>query len=74
MSRRNTRQGKTRRRAERDRRQVTERERKRPGTSGQGARAVEDQRRFRRLRGQTVLVAGTRMNTVLGCAPTPTAA
>ncbi len=43
MSRRNTRQGKTRRRAERDRRQVTERERKRPGTSGQGARAVEDQ-------------------------------
>jgi len=43
MSRRNTRQGKARRRAERDRRQVTERERKRPRTSGQGPRAVEDQ-------------------------------
>ena len=43
MSRRNTRQGKTRRRAERDRRQVTERERKRPRTPDQGARAVEDQ-------------------------------
>ena len=43
MSRRNTRHGKTRRRAERDRRQVTERERKRPGTPDQGARAVEDQ-------------------------------
>jgi RNA polymerase primary sigma factor len=43
MSRRNTRQGKARRRAERDRRQVTERERKRPRTSDQGARAVEDQ-------------------------------
>ena len=42
MSRRNTRHGKTRRRAERDRRQVTERERKRPGTPDQGARAVED--------------------------------
>jgi len=43
MSRRNTRQGKTRRRAERDRRQVTERERKRPRAPDQGARAVEDQ-------------------------------
>src|ERR1700730_13564900 len=43
MSRRNTRQGKARRRAERDRRQVTERERKRPRTSDQGTRAVEDQ-------------------------------
>ena len=43
MSRRNTRQGKARRRAERDRGQVTERERKRPGTPDQGPRAVEDQ-------------------------------
>src|ERR1700683_2297870 len=43
MSRRNTRQGKTRRRAERDRWQVAERERKRPRTPDQGARAVEDQ-------------------------------
>ncbi len=43
MSRRNTRQGKARRRAERDRRQVPERERKRPGTSDQELRAVEDQ-------------------------------
>src|SRR5712691_5424545 len=43
MSRRNTRQGKTRRRAERDRQQVTERERKRPRAPDQGARAVEDQ-------------------------------
>src|SRR6266700_1563530 len=43
MSRRNTRQGKARRRAERDRGQVTERERKRPVTPDQGARAVEDQ-------------------------------
>jgi RNA polymerase primary sigma factor len=43
MSRRNTRQGKARRRAERDRWQVTERKRKRPGTSGEGPRAVEDQ-------------------------------
>src|ERR1700736_3854772 len=43
MSRRNTRQGKARRRAERDRRQVTERGRKRPRTSDQGPRAVEDQ-------------------------------
>ena len=43
MSRRNSRQGKARRRAERDRGQVTERERKRPRTSGQGPRAVEDQ-------------------------------
>ena len=40
MSRRNTRQGKARRRAERDGRQVTERERKRPGSSDQGPRAV----------------------------------
>jgi RNA polymerase primary sigma factor len=43
MSRRNTRQGKARRRAERDRWQVTERKQKRPRTSGQGPRAVEDQ-------------------------------
>jgi RNA polymerase primary sigma factor len=43
MSRRNTRQGKARRRAERDRWQVTERKRKRPRTSGEGPRAVEDQ-------------------------------
>ena len=43
MSRRNTRHGKTRRRAEREGRQVTERGRNRPGTPGQGARAVEDQ-------------------------------
>jgi RNA polymerase primary sigma factor len=43
MSKRNTRQGKARRRAERDRRQVRERDRKRPGTSDQGLRAVEEQ-------------------------------
>ena len=43
MSRRNTRQGKARRRAERDRGQVTERERNRPGTPDQGPRAVGDQ-------------------------------
>ena len=43
MSRRNTRQGKARRRAQRDRGQVTERERNRPGTADQGARAVGDQ-------------------------------
>jgi RNA polymerase primary sigma factor len=43
MSRRNTRQGKSRRRAERDRRQVTERERKRPGIPGQEPRTVEEQ-------------------------------
>jgi RNA polymerase primary sigma factor len=43
MSRRNTRQGKARRRARRDRGQVTERERKRPGTPDQDPRAVEDQ-------------------------------
>ena len=43
MSRRNTRQGKARRRAERDHLQVTERERKRARTSDQGPRAVEDQ-------------------------------
>src|SRR6266496_2876737 len=43
MSRRNTRQGKARRRAERDRPQVSERERKRPGIPGQDPRAVEDQ-------------------------------
>ena len=43
MSRRNTRQGKARRRDERDRRQVTERERKRPGIPGQDPKAVEDQ-------------------------------
>ena len=39
MSRRNTRQGKARRRAERDRPRVTERELKRPGTSDQRPRA-----------------------------------
>ena len=43
MSRRNTRHGKARRRAERDRGQVTERERKRPGTPDQDPRAVGDQ-------------------------------
>ena len=43
MSRRNTRQGKARRRGERDRRQVTERERKHPGIPGQDLKAVEDQ-------------------------------
>ena len=43
MSRRNTRQGKARRRAQRDRRQVTERERNRPGTPDQGPWAVGDQ-------------------------------
>src|SRR5580692_4361622 len=43
MSRRNTRQGKVRRRAQRDRGQVTERERNRPGTPDQGPRAVGDQ-------------------------------
>ena len=43
MSRRNTRQGKARRRAQRDRGQMTERERKRPGTPDQGPRAVGDQ-------------------------------
>jgi RNA polymerase primary sigma factor len=43
MSRRNTRQGKARRRAQRDRRQVTERERNRLGTPDQGPRAVGDQ-------------------------------
>ena len=43
MSRRNSRQGKARRRAQRDRGQVTERERNRPGTPDQGPRAVGDQ-------------------------------
>src|SRR6266516_4728496 len=43
MSRRNTRHGKARRRAERDRRAVTERERKRPVIPDQDPRAVEDQ-------------------------------
>jgi RNA polymerase primary sigma factor len=43
MSKRNSRQGKSRRRAERDRRQVTEPERKRAGTLDRGPRAVEDQ-------------------------------
>ena len=43
MSRRNTRQGKARRRVERDRRQVIEREPKRPGIPDQDPRAVEDQ-------------------------------
>jgi RNA polymerase primary sigma factor len=42
MSRRNARQGKARRRAERDRWQVTGRKRKRPGTSGQDPRAAGD--------------------------------
>ena len=44
MSRRNTRQGKSRRREERDRRQVPERERKHLTTSEQRPRAVENQR------------------------------
>ena len=43
MSRRNTRQGKARRRAERDGREVTERDRKRPRPPGQDLRAVEVQ-------------------------------
>src|SRR5215472_7249531 len=43
MSRRNTRQGKARRRVERDRRQVTEREPKRPRTPDQDPQAVEVQ-------------------------------
>ena len=43
MSRRNTRHGKARRRAQRDRPQVTEREQNRPGTPDQDLRAVEDQ-------------------------------
>jgi RNA polymerase primary sigma factor len=43
MSRRNTRQGKARRRAHRDRGQETERERRRPEIPDQKARAVEDQ-------------------------------
>jgi hypothetical protein len=43
MSKRNTRQGKARRRAERDRRPVTERERERPGIPDQDPRTVEDQ-------------------------------
>ena len=43
MSRRNSRQGKARRRAQRDRGQVTERERNRSGVPDQGARAVGDQ-------------------------------
>src|ERR1700730_15318359 len=43
MSRRNTRQGKARRRAERDRQQVTARGRERPGAQERGPRAVEDQ-------------------------------
>ena len=43
MSRRNSRHSKARRRAERDRRQVTERERKRPGIPDQDPRGVEDQ-------------------------------
>src|SRR5215475_377560 len=42
MSRRNTRQGKARRRAKRDRGQVTERERKHREISDQDPRAVED--------------------------------
>src|ERR1700749_3103782 len=43
MSRRNPRQGKARRRVERDRRQVIEREPKRPGIPDQDPPAVEDQ-------------------------------
>ena len=43
MSRRNNRQGKARRRAERDRRLLTERGRKHPRTSDRGAQAIEDQ-------------------------------
>jgi RNA polymerase primary sigma factor len=43
MSRRNSRQGKARRRVERNRSQLTEHKRKRPRTSDQGPRAVEDQ-------------------------------
>src|SRR6266566_6646958 len=43
MSRRNTRQGKARRRAQRDRGQVTEREWNRSGTPDQDPRAVGDQ-------------------------------
>src|SRR5690242_6214815 len=43
MSRRNSRQGKARRRTERDRRQVTEREPKHPGSPGQDLRAAADQ-------------------------------
>ena len=43
MSRRNSRQGKARRRTERDRRQVTEREQKNPGSPGQDLRAAADQ-------------------------------
>jgi RNA polymerase primary sigma factor len=43
MSRRNTRHGKARRRAERDRRQVTERERKHRGIQDQDPPAVEDE-------------------------------
>ena len=43
MSRRNTRRGKARRRGERDRRQVTEREQKRPGIPGQDPRSVAEQ-------------------------------
>ncbi len=43
MSRRNTRQGKARRRAHRDRGPVAERARNRPGTPDQSPRAVKDQ-------------------------------
>jgi RNA polymerase primary sigma factor len=43
MSRRNTRHGKARRRAERGRGQVAERGQKRPGAPDRGPRAVEDQ-------------------------------
>jgi RNA polymerase primary sigma factor len=47
MSRRNTKQGKARRRARRDRGKVTERERNRPGIPDQGPRAVGDQAALR---------------------------
>ena len=68
MSRRNTRQGKARRRAERDRRRGT-------ATSGQGPQAVEVRlRRFWWHHGQAVLVPGTRVNAVLGYVLTRTAA
>ena len=64
MSRRNSRESKARRRAERERQ-------RRSTTSGEGPRAVEVQAA---LYGQPVLVPGTQMNTVPGYAPTPEAA
>jgi len=47
MSRRSTRHGRARRRAERDRRQVTKREQKHPGIPDQDPRAVADQAALR---------------------------